>query len=100
MANYVYNVVYRGKERGAAPYMEPRNFPGSPQEFARDELLAWMADHSENENWLVVVNVTLISGAATTPAISASGSVLAAETASPGSRSARNIHAVIPWNII
>jgi hypothetical protein len=37
--------------------MEPEAFPGSAQEFARGKLLTWMADNSENENWLVGVNV-------------------------------------------
>ena len=57
MPSYVYNVVYRGKKRGAVRYLEPQGFPGSAQEFARDKLLAWMADHRQNANWLVVVNV-------------------------------------------
>lgn len=57
MPNYVFNVVYRGKAQGVAQKMEPQFFPGSAQEFAQDQLLAWMADHGENENWFVVVNV-------------------------------------------
>jgi len=57
MPNYVYGVVYRGKKGGVIKYMEPQSFPGSAQEFARDKLLAWMADHQQNANWLVVVNV-------------------------------------------
>jgi hypothetical protein len=57
MPNYVYNVVYRGKRGGVVRKMEPQSFPGSAQDFARGKLLAWMADNSENANWLVVVNV-------------------------------------------
>jgi hypothetical protein len=57
MPNYVYNVVYRGKKKGVVQKMEPQNFPGSAQDFARGKLLTWMADNSENANWLVVVNV-------------------------------------------
>jgi hypothetical protein len=57
MPNYVYNVVYRGKRGGVIREMEPQSFPGSAKEFARGKLLAWMADNSENANWLVVVNV-------------------------------------------
>jgi hypothetical protein len=57
MPNYVYNVVYRGKRNGVTRNMEPQGFPGTAQGFAREKLLTWMADNSENASRLVVVNV-------------------------------------------
>ncbi len=54
MPNYLYGVVYRG---GVIWNREPQSFPGSAQEFAREKLLTWMAENSENANEIVVVNV-------------------------------------------
>lgn len=57
MPNYIYNVVYRGKQSGTLWKREPQSFPGPARDFAREKLLTWMADNSDNANHIVVVNV-------------------------------------------
>jgi len=58
MPHYVHNVVYY--QDGAATvlwHMEPEAFAGSPEEFARTTLLAWLTDNEEHAQLFVTVNV-------------------------------------------